>query len=810
MESVFQDLRFALRTLAKSRLFSAAAILTLALGIGGNFAIFSVVHAVFFRPLPFPEEHRLVRLHDTTLAPGGQVYRGNLLTPRWDAISRGSRAFDRFTAQRPETLTWNDGNAPSALDAASVSPGTMELFGISPVLGRAFTAEEERLGAGSHAALISSTLWKLRFGSDPAVIGRPIRLPDRTLTVVGVLPEGFRFPYHANLWMPLSIDAADRHDVLTIARLAPGVDIARAKREMASLAKRLEADDPALSRGRGIEVTLLRQDLVRGEQRVPLALMAAVGFLLLLGCANLANLLLARSVGRQKEMAIRAALGATRWRQVRQLLAESLTLSAVGGALGVLGAHSLASPLSALVPRVLDEELSFGRPTWEPGLLAFALVVSTATGLLFGLAPAWSAVRRDVASTLKWGGRSLSGGGPRRILSALAIGEIALATVLLAAAAWMLSDLQRLQDADVGLRAEGLLAMQVSLPEGRYAESGVRAATVDAILREARAVPGVQAAGVTTINPFWGGTWGIGIAPEGADPSRPFPSVNFRLASPGLFQTLGTSVVAGRDVSAVDRAGAPDVAIVSQRLARRFWGSSGAVGRAILRRTSDGRLVRMEVVGVVGDVLDAGELADAVYMPYAQLAGHAAGESFWLMARARGPNATLRARGEGFVSDLRRALARVDPALAPSEVAPEDALYARSLAQNRLGASVLSLFAAFGLLLATVGIFGVVSFTARQRRPEIAIRIALGAAPSDISSLVLRQGLSLAAMGVAIGLVADLGAHRLLSRALPDLSSSPWAALAIAGALFVVAGAASYLPARRASRVDALAGIRES
>ena len=216
MESVLQDVRFAVRTLAKSRLFSAAAILTLALGIGGNFAIFRVVHAVFFRPLPFPDEHQLVRLHDATLAPGGQVYRGNLLPPRWEAIARRARAFDRFTAQRPETLTWTEGNAPATLEGASVSPGTLELFGISPTLGRRFTAQEERLGSGSHVALISSTLWKLRFGRDASIIGRPIRLPDRTLTVVGVLPEGFHFPYHADLWMPLAIDASDRHDVTCV------------------------------------------------------------------------------------------------------------------------------------------------------------------------------------------------------------------------------------------------------------------------------------------------------------------------------------------------------------------------------------------------------------------------------------------------------------------------------------------------------------------------------------------------------------------------------------------------------------------
>ncbi|MEP6768729.1 MAG: ABC transporter permease [Acidobacteriota bacterium] len=810
MDSVWNDLRYAVRTLAKSRGFSAAAILTLALAIGGNFAIFRVVHAVFLRPLPFPEEHRLVRLYDATLAPGGQVYRGNLLPPRWDAIARRSRSFDRFTAQRPESLTLLESGPPATLDGASVSPGTFEVFGIAPAIGRAFTREEERLGSAGGVALISDRMWKTRFSADAGIVGRSLRLSDRTLTVVGVLPPGFRFPYRADVWLPLAFDTADRHDVLTIARLAPGTGIGRARSELADIAKTLEAEDPASSRGRAIDVAPLRQDLIRGEQRVPLALMTAVGFLLLLGCANLANLLLARSVGRQKEMAIRGALGATRWRQARQLLAESLTLSAAGGALGVLGAHALGTSLSSLVPRVLDEELAFSRPGWDPGLLIFAFGLSAATGILFGLAPAWSAARRDVASTLKWGGRSAGTFGPRRLLSGFVVGEVALATVLLGAAAWMLADLRRLQNADVGLRPEGLIAVQVPLPESRYPDAAARTRALQSLLREVRAVPGIESAGATTINPFWGGTWGIGISPEGADMSAPFASVNFRLASPGLFRAFGTSLLTGRDFSDADRPGTPDVAIVSRRLARRFWGSRDAVGRTILRRSADARLIRMTVVGVATDVRDAGDLSDAVYMPYAQLAGHPAGESFWLMARAGGPGAVERARGEASGRDLRRAIARVDAALAPAELSGMDRLYSRSLAQNRLGASVLSLFAAFGLLLATVGIFGVVSFTAGQRRPEIGIRIALGATPSQIRTLVLRQGVLLSGAGVAIGLAASAGAHVLLSKALPDLPSSPWMTVSIGLALFFVATFASFLPARRASRLEPGAALYES
>ncbi|MDQ2869890.1 MAG: ABC transporter permease, partial [Acidobacteriota bacterium] len=320
----------------------------------------------------------------------------------------------------------------------------------------------------------------------------------------------------------------------------------------------------------------------------------------------------------------------------------------------------------------------------------------------------------------------------------------------------------------------------------------------------------IEAAGATTINPFWGGTWGIGVAPEGADVSAPFASVNFRLASPGLFQTFGTTLLSGRDFSDTDRPGTPDVAIVSRRLARRFWGSRGAVGRMILRRSPDGRLIRMTVVGVAADVRDAGDLADAVYMPYAQVAGHSAGESFWLMARAGGPGAAERAHSEASARDLRRAIARVDGALAPAELSGMDRLYSRSLAQNRLGASVLALFAAFGLLLATVGIFGVVSFTAGQRRPEIGIRVALGATPWQIRMLVLRQGVLLSAAGVAVGLAGCVGAHALLSRALPDLPSSLWGTASIGLALFLLAALASFLPARRASRLDPGTALHES
>ncbi|MDQ6893651.1 MAG: ADOP family duplicated permease [Acidobacteriota bacterium] len=789
---IVQDVRYALRSLRRAPGFAAASVLTLALGIGGNAAMFSLVDRVVLRALPFPDSSRLVRVRDAVLGAGGQVYRGNLTPARWDAIRARAGAFDRWTAQRAESLTWiaRDGAAP--LEGASVSPGTFELLGAVPVRGRVFTPEEERQGGESGVAVVSEDFWRSRLGSDESVLGRSLRLADRTRTIVGVLPRGFHFPYHAEVWLPLRVDPADGRDLLTIGRLAPGKSLEITAAEMADLARRFDAQDPA-ARGRSIDVMPLKQDLLRGEERVPLALLGSVGFLLLLACANLAALLLSRSVARQREIAIRAALGASRARRLRQLLIESVVLALAGGVAGLALGAAGSTLLSGLVPRVLGEELGLSASSGRGSIAIFSIVLSCLAGLLFGSIPAWLASRANPSDVLRQEGRSGSmSAGNRRLLGSFVAAEVAFATLLLAGAAFLLSDVARRQRRPLGVETAGLLSVEVPLPPESSGPDRTRA--VAKILAAARSAPGVFVAAATSVNPFWGGTWGMGIVPEGApgDASKP-SSVNVRFVTPGLLRAWGTPLQSGRDFSDADQPGSPDVAIISRRLARRFWKDADPVGRTILRQASGRQTARMTVIGVAGEVLDESELTEAIYLPYAQRASTPGAERVFLMIRGE-------ASGGAWMAGALAAIRRADPKVAIGESELMSRLYARTLSGSRLGASILAGFAAFGLLLATIGVFGLVAFLAGQRRQEIGIRVALGAGPSQVRSLLLGHGFRLAAAGCGAGLALSYPAWRLLTSQLSDFSAPPALALCVAAALLAIAAAASDVPARRAAR----------
>jgi len=650
---IVQDVRYALQSLRRAPGFAAASVLTLALGVGGNAAMFSLVDRVVLRDLPFPNSSRLVRVRDAVLGAGGQVYRGNLMPARWEAIRVRARAFDRWTAQRAESLTWIGSAGATPLGGASVSPGTLELLGAIPVRGRVFTPEEERQGGDSGVTLVSEDFWRTRLAGDERVLGQSLRLADRTRTIVGVLPHGFHFPYHAEIWLPLRVDPADGRDLLTIGRLAPGTTVEIAGAEMADLARRFEAEDPA-ARGRAIDVMPLKQDLLRGEERVPLALLGSVGFLLLLACANLAALLLSRSVARQREIAIRAALGASRGRRLRQLLIESVVLALAGGAAGLALGSAGSTLLSALVPRVLGEELGVS-PSGTGALAIFSIVLSCLAGFLFGSIPAWLASRANPSDVLRQEGRSGSmSAGNRRLLGSFVAAEVALATLLLAAASFLLSDVARRQRRPLGVETAGLLSVEVPLPPESSGPDRARA--IAKVLAAARSAPGVAAAAATSVNPFWGGTWGMGVVPEGVDAAKP-SSVNVRFVTPGLLRAWGTPLQSGRDFSDSDQPGSADVAIVSRQLARRFWKGADPLGRTILRQAAGGRTARMTVVGVAGDVLDESELTEAIYLPYAQRAGTPGAERVFLMIRGE-------TTGDSWMAGALHEIRRADPEVA--------------------------------------------------------------------------------------------------------------------------------------------------
>ena len=803
MTTLIQDLRYALRTLAKNPGFAAAAIATLALGIGGNCAIFGVVNAILFRPLPFPEPARLVRLLDATTTPSGQTYSGNLLPWKLATIAASANVFDRVTAQRVERLTLTGSGDPVRIDGASVSPGSLALLGVVPELGRTFRLDEETAG-DVNIALVSQRLWRDRFGGDPSVLGRPILLDGRSAVVVGVLPAGFHFPYRADVWLPLRIDPSDRRDLLVIARLAPGRSLKDALAEAPVIARRLEKEDPARSRGRGLEILSLQSNLVREQDRVPLLLLAAMGSFLLLACANLANLILARSAARQRETAIRAALGASRLRQARQFLSESLALAFLGAGAGLLLAGWLSRPLDALMPRVLLEELPAVRGGFDLRLLAFAAAAAVATGVLCGLAPALSSARLDLGPLLKAAGRSATGGGEnRRVLSGFVVVQVAISTLLLTSAFSMMRGLEQARTRNLGLDPKNLLHAELELPRARYGSGAQRVRALAEILRRLEAVPGVSSAAATSVNPLWGGTWGMGIAPGAlaGDPLE-YRAVNVRLVTPGLLRTLNTSLLSGRDIADTDRSDSPPVAIISRRMAGRMWGEAGALGRTIARRSPQGAPISMQVVGLAADVADFGDLQETVYLPYRQLSDVEDAETVHLMVR--GELGRL-----GFAADVARAVRAVDPSLALADVSPMTELHAASLSQQRLGTLVLAAFGVFGVVLATIGTYGVMAFRVARRRTEIGIRIALGARPALIERLFVREGLGLSALGGVLGIIGAELLQPLIARSLgPAFAGSPGLDAAVVGVLAAVGTLASWAPARRAARLDPIRALR--
>lgn len=804
MTTVARDLRCALRSLARNPGFAAAAIATLALGIGGNCAIFGVVNAIFLRPLPFPEPQRLVRLLDKTTTPSGQVYTGNLLPSRFERIAAQSGLFDRTTAQRVERLTLTGSGDPVRVDGASLSAGSLALLGVVPALGRTFRPEEERAGEASGVALVSHRLWRERFGGDRSLPGRAILLDGRSAVVVGVLPAGFHFPYRADVWLPLRIDPSDRRDLLVIARLAPGRSLADARAQAPGIARQLEEADPAGSPNRGLEIVSLRSNLVREEDRVPLLLLAAMGTFLLLACANLANLILARSAARQRETAIRSALGASRWRHVRQFLSESLLLSVLGAGAGLLLAGWMSGALDALMPRVLLEELPSLRGGLDLRLLAFTAAAAVATGVLCGLAPALSSARLDVGPLLRSVGRSTTGGGEnRRLLSGFVVLQVAISTLLLSGAFAMILGFHEKRTRDLGVDPRNLLHAELEFPLSRYGAGARRVRALDEILRRISSIPGVSRAAATSVNPLWGGTWGMGIAPGPlAGDLREYRSVNVRLVTPGLLRTMGTALLSGRDISETDREDSAPVAIVSRRMARRIWGQGAALGQTVARRSARGEPVRMQVVGVAADVADFGEMEETVYLPYRQLSNSEDAETVHLMVRGE-------AGRSGFAADVARAVRAVDPALALAQVAPMEGLYAESLSQQRLGTLVLGAFGMFGLALAAIGTYGVTAFRVGRRSTEIGIRLALGAQPAGIERQFVREGLVFSVAGGLLGIAAMELARPPLARALgPAFAGSPGLDAAVVGVLVVAGTLASWAPARRAARRDPLGSLR--
>jgi len=795
---MLNDLRFALRTLRKNPGFTAATVVTLALGIGANTAIFSVVNGVLLRPLPFPEPGRILALWQNDLGDG--IVKNTVSMPNFLDWRDQNTVFAAMAAYGLDAVTIAGPTAPVRVRIANVSEGFFDVMGIAPLLGRSFGPEDHRPGVPP-AIVLSRATWQASFGADPTVVGRQIRLDGQSATIVGVMPEGFSFPRNVGGWKPRTIDPATMPGrglvyLQVVGRLKPGVTLPEARAEMTAIAGRLEREYPEANPGVGITMLPLQEDLV-GDVRTPLlVLLGAVACVLLIACGNVANLLLARGVGRQREVAVRVALGAARWRVVRQFFAENLLLAALGGLAGLLAGlwsfAALTSLLPADLPRADDVRL-------DGTVLAFTVAVSMLAGLVFGLLPALNASRADLADALRE--RVVAGAG-RRLRNGLVVAEMALAMTLLVGAGLLVVSFTRLQAVPPGFDPSRVLASSIVLPSSRYATPDSEIAFYRRVLDELRAIPGMESVGAVTTLPLQGSELALSFAIEGRPEPTPddTPDASFDAVTADYFRTLRIPILAGRAFTPADDRDAPPVVMVSESLARRYWPGEDVVGRRIRVDWGDDPPFR-EIVGVVADVHHA-ELGTApaptMYTPIAQVPFRFA----YLVARTAGDPAALSGA-------VRTAIGRVDPDLAPGTVAPFERTVSASVAQPRFRSRLVAGFAALALLLAVIGLSGVLSYSVAQRRGEIGVRMALGARSSEILRLVLREGLALASAGVALGAVGAVTLRNTLDSLLFGVSAvDARIYLGLAALLTAVALVAAYLPARRAARVDPVTALR--
>jgi len=804
MRTLIQDLRYGARMLARNPGFTGVAVLALALGIGANTAIFSVVNAVLLRPLPYPDSDRLVTLWGTNPAVG---FSGpaTICEPNYQEWRDQNRVFDRIAGFRWETANMTGAGEPARLIGSAVTSSFFPLMGARPALGRAFSPDEEQAGH-DNVVLISHSLWQKHFGSDPSVVGKPITLDDQVLTVAGVMPEGFAFPNQADYWTP-AVLATECHNTTmrVVARLKPDVKLERARNDVALIAQRLIKEHRVPDFGWTWSVVRLQDEMSANLRPSLLLLLGAVGLVLLIACANVANLLLARASGRYREIAIRSALGASRARVVRQMLTESVLLALFGGALGLVAAtwsrdllvslmpHNLAAP--GLISRIVGVRLD----AW---VLGFTLLISLVTGLVFGLAPALEASNFGVSEALKEGGRSSSGVGRGRLRNTLVVSEMALALVLLVGAGLLMRSFARLTSVDPGFNPVHLLTMNVELPESHYQTTGQMIAFQRQALDQLALLPGVEHAGAAFGLPFGENLISGDISVEGQPSAK--AGARKLAVSGDYFQTLGVPLVQGRLFNDHDTGGSAPVLIISQSVANRLWPHGDPIGRHIdpSGNTTDKWYT---VVGVVGDVkqhsLDE-TLNPVVYTPYAQSPIPFMMHDVTFVVRTAPDPASL-------VDSARRAIDRVDPNLPVFDAATMSQLVSETVDEPRFNTLLLGAFAALALLLAVVGMYGVMSYATSQRTHEIGIRMALGAEREDVLKLVVGQGIRLTLAGVAIGLVGAFALTRLLAKFLYGVGPLDPATFAGAAILITaVALLAAYIPARRATKVDPMVALR--
>jgi putative ABC transport system permease protein len=803
------DLRFALRQLRKSPGFTFIAVLVLALGIGANTAIFSLVNGVLLRPLPFPDAERIIYIEGKN-PEAGIITESNISFLDFTDWSQQTDLFASTAAYWTGTANFGaDGAEPERVPRAGVTTGFFSVLGVQPVLGRTFVPEDDK-GWPQSVAIISHGLWKRRFGSDPAIVGKQVQISSSPLTIIGVMPPGFGYPEQTQVWVTsavnLSDEPRDNRVWSAIARLNTGIDVKQAQTRLSAINAQLDKQFHETNKGWDVSLSTLHERLVREVKPSLLALLGAVGFVLVIACANVANLLLARSAARQKEIAIRAAMGASRTRVLRQMLTESILLSAIGGIAGLVLSIWLTDLLMSMLPE--------GAPRLEQigidyRVLAFALGVSALTGILFGIVPALQASKLDVTSALKEGGRSGDGHRRTSARSLLLIGEVALSLMLLVGAGLLIKSFLRLREVRPGFNAHNVLVANLALPGAKYKDQQF-VEFFRQLKERLEAVPGVQAAGGSVNLPLNASGYAIGrgFIPEGrpltVDENR---DAIFSTITGDYFQALQIPLLSGRTFGPRDNAEGPKVVIINETTAKRHFGSpTAAIGKrlsiwsAFRGHRRDEKFMR-EIVGVVGDTKTGsltGEGGAQIYVPHAQ-------DSQWnfmgLVIRTAGDP-------DAFATSLRREVQALDKDQPIYNVRTMDDVVANSLGTRRVSMQLFAVFAIAALLLAAVGIYGVMAYSVTQRTQEIGIRMALGAQRSDVLGLVVRQGMTLAAIGVVAGLAGAFGLTRVMTSLLFNVRpDDPTTYLAISFLLIIVAFLACYLPARRAAKLDPMIAL---
>lgn len=799
MTDFVRDLRYSFRSLRRSPGLALAALLALGLGVGATAAIYTVVDAVLLEPLPYPEPDELVMLIDAN--PEAGFPRFSSSPPNYADWKEQARSFEAMAAYNRANLVLDaPGADPERISGARVTDGFFRALGREPLHGRTFTPEED-LPGGEAVAILGHDLWHRRFGGDPAVVGETVVVGGESRRVVGVMPEGFELPSEAELWLPmaLEIDPQQRgaHYVAVLARLREGVDLPAAQAEMTGITARLAEAYPDVNAGWTVNLHPIHDLMVEEIRPVLRVLAAAVVAVLLVVCANVANLLLVRAARREREMAVRTALGAGRGHLAGQLLTETLLLALGGGVLGlafgVWGTRALVAMNADDIPRAAEIGL-------DPSVFAFTLAVALVAGLLAGLAPVVHSTRADLQGSLKEGTSGTGEGSRARMLRrGLVLTEVALAVVLLVAAGLLIRSLLEMASISPGFEAEGVLTAQVSLPDTAYPEDADRAAFYHRLTERLAAIPGVETAGAGFPLPLGGGGYFLAYFIEGrpVPPAQEAPVAGIRFVSPGYLEALEVPLLAGRRISEEDREDSRPVALVDRVLAERIWPGESPLGA---RFTFEGDSW-MEVVGVVGEVRHAelgAEPEAQIYLPMAQSPMSTAA----LVLRTAGDP-------EALAGEVRRAVQDVDPGLPIYRVETLEDVVGASLADQRLSATLLGVFAALALILASLGVYGVISYSVAQRSRELGLRMALGAQRDGVLRLVVRQGMGLVLVGVAVGVVGAFGTSHLLRSLLYEVGAAdPLTFLVVPAVLALVGLVATLVPAVRATRVDPIIALR--